>query len=391
MVALNNGRGFDVKRSLNIPIVSINQSTVAPPSLSSALSNSLQGMSKRISNKNESFTAGIGVNTSGSRSKSTSIDVNGDGLNDILVDNYFNDSLFVNTGTGYQLWSGPSGQIGVALATSPNQSQNFGITGDAGATFGFKTIPIDKFSINVNGGLNFAVNKTRSSFADFNGDGAVDLVTSDENGDLLIYYSKLVKSNFLTKVENPLGGSFEITYELVGHQRGSYPAKVKTHRANERLIWDMPTGKWVMSSVTVHDGLNIFSDTDPDIDGADQTKVFFAYDGGIQNRREKEFAGFTRVETRQQNQLGGETSYPKAYVTEVVEYMAPLQLDFQSLKRHSYQKGLVQATYITRRPTQPVALPSSFRYRTRPMRFGWWTSVLPIRGRSPRAVRVGPM
>ena len=345
LVALNNGRGFDPKRSMSIPILSINQSTVAPPSLSAGLSNTLQGMSKRISNKNESFTAGIGVNTSGSRSKSTSFDVNGDGLNDILVDNFFNDSLFVNTGTGYQLWSGPSGQIGVALATSPNQSQNFGLTADAAATIGFPVLAFSKISISGNGGLNFAVNKTRSSFADFNGDGAVDLVTSDENGDLLIYYSKLVKSNFLTKVENPLGGSFEITYDLVGHQRGSYPAKVKTHRVNERMIWDMPSGKWVMASVKVNDGLNIFNDYDPNIDGEDQTEVFFAYDGGIQNRREKEFAGFTRVETRQQNQLGSEASYPRAYLTEVVEYFAPIQLDFESIKRHSYQKGLVQATY----------------------------------------------
>ena len=344
LVALNNGRGFEAKRNLPIPLLSINQSTVAPPTFSAAMANSLQGVSARISTESKSFTAGIGLNISGSRSKATSLDINGDGLNDLLYESGNTHHVYLNTGTSYQLW-GSTNPYPVVLADQPNQSQNFGFTGDVGGTYVYSPQLHVKASVSVNGGMNFAINKARTSFQDFNGDGALDLVTSEENGDLLIYYSKLATANYLVHVENPLGGSFSIDYQLVGHKRGSYPAKVKTHRANERLVWDMPSGKWVMASVAVHDGLNIHRDLVEDVDGADQTQVYFTYDGGIQNRREKEFAGFTRVETRQQNQLGIETSFPKAYLTEVVEYFAPLYLDFQTLKRHSYQKGLVQATY----------------------------------------------
>jgi hypothetical protein len=50
------------------------------------MANSLQGVSARISTESKSFTAGIGLNISGSRSKATSLDINGDGLNDLLYE-----------------------------------------------------------------------------------------------------------------------------------------------------------------------------------------------------------------------------------------------------------------------------------------------------------------
>lgn len=87
------------------------------------------------------------------------------------------------------------------------------------------------------------------------------------------------------------------------------------------------------------------ADSGVDLDGDDSMQIFFDYDGGIQNRREKAFAGFTRVETRQQNQAGSESSYPKKYLTEVVEYLAPNALSFSDLVKHDYQKGLVRGTY----------------------------------------------
>ncbi|MDA0899276.1 MAG: SpvB/TcaC N-terminal domain-containing protein, partial [Bacteroidetes bacterium] len=343
-VALNNGRGFDGLRGWTIDPISINQSTVAPPSLSAALQDAVQGLSFRISNDAESFTAGIGVNTSGSRAKSVGIDVNGDGLVDIIDDE--GQKIYINTGTTYLLWKNSSNQnVDLSAPTELAQSQNFGITGDVGGTLNAYPFSFIKVSLSGNGGLNYAVNKTRSTFMDINGDGAVDFVVSDENGDLLVYYSKMTRSNYLTKVENPLGGSFEIDYKLVGHKRGSYAAEVLTHRSNERMLWDMPSGKWVMSKVTINDGLEFVDDSGLDLDGDDQTMMFFNYDGGIQNRREKEFMGFTRVETRQQNQLGDENTFPKKYLTEVVEYFAPSDLYFNDLKKQSYQKGLVHSTF----------------------------------------------
>ena len=97
------------------------------------------------------------------------------------------------------------------------------------------------------------------------------------------------------------------------------------------------------SSLTIDDG--VYNTSSTDLDGYDQVTMFFDYDGGIQGRREKAFNGFSRVQTRHQNQLGNETSYPKRYLTEVVEYFAPSKLDFESRNRHEYLKGLVNNNY----------------------------------------------
>ena len=138
-VALNNGRGFDGLRELSIDPTSINQSTVAPPSLSAALHDAVQGLSYRISNDAESFTAGIGVNTSGSRAKSVGIDLNGDGLVDIIDDE--GQKIYINTGTTYSIWKDSSNQnIDLSAPTELAQSQNFGITGDVGGTLLVKRI-----------------------------------------------------------------------------------------------------------------------------------------------------------------------------------------------------------------------------------------------------------
>jgi len=346
-VALNTGTSFETKKNYALPagISSVNESTQSPADLSSGLKGALQGASVSIGYLARSFNAGININNSGSRSKTVGMDLNGDGLTDIIKTDGSRHMVYLNTGTGYVLHKDGTATVDLDLSQELSQSQSFGMSGNAGATIGIPIFLNGKLSISVNGGANYSVNKLRSSFMDINGDGAVDFVDAQENGDLHVYYSNVVKSNYLTSVSNPLGGSFDIDYKLVGHRRGAYDTEVKTHRADEKVLWDMPSGKWVLAQVTIHDGVNIATDGGVDLDGDDSMQIFFDYDGGIQNRREKAFAGFTRVETRQQNQAGSESSYPKKYLTEVVEYLAPNALSFSDLVKHDYQKGLVRGTY----------------------------------------------
>ena len=346
-VALNTGTSFETKNNYALPagISSVNESTQSPADLSSGLKGALQGASVSIGYLARSFNAGININNSGSRSKTVGMDLNGDGLTDIIKTDGSRHMVYLNTGTGYVLHKDGTATVDLDLSQELSQSQSFGMSGNAGATIGIPIFLNGKLSISVNGGANYSVNKLRSSFMDINGDGAVDFVDAQDNGDLHVYYSNVVKSNYLTSVSNPLGGSFDIDYKLVGHRRGAYDTEVKTHRADEKVLWDMPSGKWVLAQVTIHDGVNIATDGGVDLDGDDSMQIFFDYDGGIQNRREKAFAGFTRVETRQQNQAGSESSYPKKYLTEVVEYLAPNALSFSDLVKHDYQKGLVRGTY----------------------------------------------
>ena len=180
--------------------------------------------------------------------------------------------------------------------------------------------------IAVNGSVsgNLSVNRLKSSFMDINADGAMDFVHTNDLGNTEVYFATSGKANKLKTVSNPLGGSFEVDYEVVGNKVGYKDAVVKTPASNtqeEKVIWDMPMAKWVMSSVTVHDGVDVLcqpvvagnssnkttnSDATPaemDLDGVDSYTTTFAYDGGIKNRRERDFVGFTRVATIQPNQL----------------------------------------------------------------------------------------
>jgi RHS repeat-associated protein len=345
-VRLNNGYGFDPALSLVIPTSSFNTASNDSKSFGLGIGSKLEKLKKGNTVLAFSLSVGLGMNNVGSNSTSMAIDLNGDGMNDLLRVVGSDVNAYINTGTDFVLHQDQGATVDLGLKDKPNQSQALGLNANVGATLGMVLAPFVKMSISGNGGLNYSINKLRSSFMDINGDGAVDFVTAEENGDMLVYYSNVQKSNLLTRVSNPLGGSFDISYDLEGRKTGVHDVQVQTHRSGEQIVWDMPQAKWVMSEVTIDDGVDMVTDKqsdDPDIDldGADQVTVYFAYDGGIHNRREKAFSGFTRVETKQQNQL---TSNER-FLTEVVEYFGPDEISFEEIKKHDYLKGLVRNTY----------------------------------------------
>ncbi|KAB2805371.1 SpvB/TcaC N-terminal domain-containing protein [Phaeocystidibacter luteus] len=301
-ISLNSGYDFDAP--INAPYA---KSIANNSSFSFGVSSALKDMFEVVPTWAKSFSAGINVNFVGNDANTFYMDFNGDGLQDRMVLGQNNSAnLFINTGTTYQLYNA------VTTQESYNLSRGMGFSGNLTGNYAF-SIPFGpKISVggSVNG--NLSVNRVRTSFVDMNGDGDMDFIHSLDNGNMAVYLAKSEKANLLNTVTNPLGGTISIDYELIGNKVGYYDAEVKTHVSNddvEKVIWDMPTAKWVMSEVTVDDGFDLISSGSADVDGTDEYVTKFAYDGGIKNRREKNFVGFTRFAIIHPDQLEGGQYY----------------------------------------------------------------------------------
>jgi RHS repeat-associated protein len=249
----------------------------------------------------KSISAGFNINIPGTYTDKLYFDFNGDGLMD-YIDLYQTDDLYINTGTSFVHYN--VGSSVIPINENINKSGSTGFAAQASLTLG----PILAFiKIPISGGYsdNFAINRVKTSFMDMNGDGAPDYVHAD--GDQLkVYYAQFGKAQKLKRVTNPLGGSFVIDYKVEGNKRGYYEPQIKTHLSeenNERMLWDMPNAKWVMHSLVIDDGKDV-EVSSQDLDGADQVSISFAYDGGIKLRRERDFVGFTRIATIQEDDYG---------------------------------------------------------------------------------------
>lgn len=311
-------------------------------------------------NMGGSTSGGLTVNKIDNLSKSTFIDINGDGLKDCIIMDGEDADLYINTGTSWVEYGNNPKKWDQKL----NKTNGFGfaLNGKKSHTFPLGKLFGAQIKGNVSGGgsINAAINSLNSSLMDVNGDGVVDYVTEGDYGSLEVRYAQLQEHNLLKKVTNPLGGSFTITYERVGNKTGYYEPTIKTHLNDQhKVVWDMPSSKWVMSELTIDDGLDVVHSNN-DIDGDDQIKTYFSYEGGIHSRREREFLGFTRTEKkyapsttdndRNDNQTtfaaqAAKIDFPKIYITEVNQYMAPTRNEFEYRKRSEYVKNVLTASY----------------------------------------------
>jgi len=165
-----------------------------------------------------SFAVGFGFTFSVDKTNFLFIDINGDGLNDKVIFNLDGDTrnikVALNTGTGFKTFTPwASFEIPNKDNATYNQSVNMSITG--GKWFLLVFIPV-KIIGNLRGNLGSSVNITRAQFIDMDNDGYVDLVTSDGEDNMNVYYSTLGKEklNLLKKVTTPVKTSFTIDYEL---------------------------------------------------------------------------------------------------------------------------------------------------------------------------------
>ncbi|TNE30820.1 MAG: hypothetical protein EP346_02640, partial [Bacteroidetes bacterium] len=326
---------------------------------------------------------GLNVNENISLSEEVFMDLNGDGLTDhIRLDGGGPDIIYLNTGTSFEEYTFSGSDFSKA---GLNESGSTGFSAQVGYTAA-PVVALVKLVVSGSYSDNYSQSRVKSRFEDINGDGAPDAVVA-KDGNLEVYYGLWGKANMLRSVTNPLGGSFTIDYKVVGNKRGYYEPVIKTHlteETNERILWDMPSSKWVMSSLTVDDKHNVVVGG-KDIDGPELTTQHFAYDGGIRIRRDRNFAGFTRVATytpdyyderhdecasredadidkngRDISEYYGHRPYEtpsssvatldqatiKQYNYAVLDYVKPKSLDFQDMKAYSYQADIALHNYM---------------------------------------------
>ncbi|HCQ15304.1 MAG TPA: hypothetical protein DIU20_03520, partial [Cryomorphaceae bacterium] len=343
-VELNSGKGLLAGYNVS------NLRTTSTKNYTYPLANLISSYVGAFDIVDNSFAAGVNITATGNKAQVTYLDFNGDGLNDMLKYNGSSVSLQLNTGTSFQAY----GNMDLSEIDDVNFSRQLGISvkGAGGYSFPLFTLLFVHFKGNLkgDGNLNLAANKLESVMRDMNGDGLLDYVKAEDNGDLTVHYCELKKSNLLKKVINPLGGSFTLDYERVGNKYGDYPVAIKIHttKPKDRMVWDMPQSKWILAYLKVNDGLDIVNSSN-DIDGVDSLETWFNYDGGIYSRREREFLGFTRVESRERaNRQIAIEDHPKVFLTHVTDYDRPIKNDFNYRKRFEYTRGIPYEEYILR-------------------------------------------
>ena len=233
---------------------------------------------KSIVKASGSVSGGVGLVTSRGVEEYDLIDINSDGLPDKVW--MTDDKVFValNKGDGFTdgiLWKGTS-LLSENISTAESVNGAFTYT-----IFTPMPTPVIKICLNPGTSTGHSINRTTYSLQDVDGDGYLDIVESDKESELKVTRSAIGRTNMLKSVTNSLGGTFTLDYE---HSTPTY---------------GLPGGKWVMSSVTIDDGIR---------DDGPMMKTMFAYSDGQKDRHEREFLGFGKVVTKNIDTEQGESA-----------------------------------------------------------------------------------
>ena len=225
--------------------------------------------------KASSFAAGVSSSIATTAEQHCYTDINGDGLPDLLRVDNGNIAAWQNLGYGFG--------NKIPIASLESLSRNKATTASANASVTFTVHPFGvKVAITPSAYIATSVSQPYFGLRDFDGDGFLDILSSSTEDTIYVTHSAIGCTNYLSKVTNSLGGSFTIDY--------TRSAATSSH----------PGGKWVMSEVTVDDGIH---------DDGPCPKTRFEYSGGVYDRREREFLGFGRVLTRQLDSENGDALY----------------------------------------------------------------------------------
>ncbi len=233
-----------------------------------------------VNKASASFSAGVGLTSTISREEESLVDVNGDGLPDIVWANSSGGWTRLNRGDSFAAPILLAGTRGIWESTTHGESANAAFT----VTVNVPVIHA-KFSVNPGGALGKSLTKTRTAIRDIDGDGFPDLVTSDSEESLNVRFSSIRRTNKLKAVANSLGGTFTISY------------------GRSAPTCDHPGGKWVMDTLEVDRGVH-FPDYDIPV-----TRKAFSYSGGVHDRREREFLGFAKVVSTDLDTKDGDAPY----------------------------------------------------------------------------------
>ena len=229
------------------------------------------GLGTKIGVLGTAFTSfGFNGTVSTNNNRVTYLDINGDGLPDILTyDEKNNACVLINTGNGYKdMATLDDANLGT------NKSSSISVYGDVAVKISFHIL-FAKFCLtpSVKYSTSDGVNRTTAAIMDVDGDGLPDLVESNDADSLIFYPNLAGRTNKLKSVVLPFGGRFTISYEQT------------------QPSFDHPGRQWVMSAVESIGGY--------EENGAVASKNTFEYEGGYRDRRERDFFGFRTVRTNQ--------------------------------------------------------------------------------------------
>ena len=219
-----------------------------------------------INKASGSFMAGFGIVSSESKEAYNLMDVNSDGLPDKVWKEGNGIKVSFNTGNAFLSpinWKGAS-----ALSESASTSESV----NAAFTISINLLlPPIKISTNPGASTGHSISRPTYALQDVDGDGYLDIVESEKESELKVTRSAIGRTNMLKAVSNSLGGTFTLDY------------------AHTAPTYGLPGGKWVMSSLTVDDGIH---------DDGPLMTTAFEYKDGKRDRHEREFLGFGEVITK---------------------------------------------------------------------------------------------
>ncbi|AUX48099.1 uncharacterized protein SOCE26_096290 [Sorangium cellulosum] len=244
--------------------------------------------------------AGAGYTYTTARTVVDFADVNGDGLPDKVMkapeEDFFR--VQVNLGSSFgaeERW--PAGAWGVEI--DPPDYAFMG-SGDA---LGFRRSKSYEGSFKVEvcyficvGGTGFYSEGSGSShlgLEDIDGDGLADHVLK-RDGDAAVYarVNAIGKANLLRQVNRPLGGSVVLDYRREGNL--VVPSEGALEEVDRAPQVDMPSSQWVLSEVTVDDGMAGL----PGVHGVHTYRTNIeTHADGVYDRDERVELGYGRVTT----------------------------------------------------------------------------------------------
>jgi RHS repeat-associated protein len=222
------------------------------------------------------FAGGASYSEGSSSTSSTLMDMNGDGLLDRVFAGH-PIRVALNSGNGFE----PAVPFNGSL-DDLNGDQNAKLGGGVYFTFGICFVAVC-IVINPGGDISTGASRTEQSLRDINGDGFADHLESKQDGELVVAQNRTGRTNLLKSVDRPLGGRMDFDYTRDGN------------------TYNQPQSRWVLAKVSVNDGLAG--------DGQDVQLATYEYSGGVFDRLEREFYGYSRVTERHRDPGNGDAIY----------------------------------------------------------------------------------
>ena len=345
---------------------------------SDARSDVLQFMDNAYNNIGAGYSYfGVNHTASVSRTQVDLIDINGDGLPDMVWHQPKASTISIKFNQGDSFgqevlwdipgWSLPNNEgleqdltlgLGSNDALAFTESDGFG--GSAGYAFYIETFtPAGCFVIEIGAGAGHSSTGSEMRFEDINGDGAPDQVLRLANpilnvgsGDSNVYVRRNPASggnggvNLLQRVTTPLGGTIDLTYSLTGHV-------IDQQHGN-----DMPDHEYVLHQVFLDDQMPDFHNQMTWV--LDYTDPATGEPSGFYSRDEREFFGFAHVRTSdgpiQTDRTYDTTTYARRHLmlNEVISDFVAKKLFRQTVNTYQDRTVVAAVPGVSRDSTFPA-------------------------------------